>query len=535
MRIAERRHRMVFGFYNTKPSYKEEQTGSYSYQPYLSRIVGAVETGLPPEEVVEPPQPASYDLAGEILNAFEYVLQYAASNNLGPTKSSRFYYLWSFSVAGAHQRVSSTSTVSGTKDGWNWDARFPLTGEAVSVWMLLTLEAIMPKFNGAYSTVTAFQALAAANGWDETMLESQKQSAKTGGGYDAWLTAYNSWWAGRQADGNVAAVVPPTNATLPNGAIRLDVALTVDPATFPHPESWTPLKVGASSQNYMTYGWEDVRSACLTAGNTTTIHAAADVYYPTTEQRQEEISEVVEITNTLSDSEKVSAEFWAGGPFTVSPPGMLMWFWKIYLGIESRRTLSSVIYSALDLALHLFETGRVVWGLKKAHMEARPIQEIRRLFRTQSVKKYDGTDISGASWVPYQETNFVTPPFADFPSGHSAFSRSFANVMDAWFGSSIDSSARVSMSDITLISPALAPQTQPYGTFVFGARASQIQTGVVPASDVTLTWGTWADLAQSAGLSRKYGGIHATSAHTGSVAAADALHTAIVANFPIVQ
>jgi hypothetical protein len=191
------------------------------------------------------------------------------------------------------------------------------------------------------------------------------------------------------------------------------------------------------------------------------------------------------------------------------------------------------VWSGLDLSLHLFEMGRIVWGLKKAHMEARPIQEIRRLYRGQTVKKYDGTDILGESWVPYQETNFVTPPFADFPSGHSAFSRSFANVMNAWFGTSIDSAVNVNLSDITLISPALSPQTVSFGSFVFGTGASLIQPGAVPSAPTTLIWSTWNDLAESAGISRKYGGIHATSAHTGSVAAADALHSALNTNFPI--
>jgi hypothetical protein len=65
------------------------------------------------------------------------------------------------------------------------------------------------------------------------------------------------------------------------------------------------------------------------------------------------------------------------------------------------------------------------------------------------------------------------------------------------------------------------------------AMESMRGPGVVPATPIILAWTTWADLAESAGISRKYGGIHATSAHTGSVAAADALHSAINTNFPI--
>ena len=72
-----------------------------------------------------------------------------------------------------------------------------------------------------------------------------------------------------------------------------------------------------------------------------------------------------------------------------------------------------------------------------------------------------------------------------------------------------------------------------FGTFVFGVGASLIQSGVVPAAPVTLSWSSWDEMAESAGISRKYGGIHATSAHTGSVAAANVLHTVLGERFRI--
>ncbi len=153
--------------------------------------------------------------------------------------------------------------------------------------------------------------------------------------------------------------------------------------------------------------------------------------------------------------------------------------------------------------------------------------------RGEAITLYDGTSTTGEHWVPYQETNFVTPPFADFPSGHSAFSQSFANTMTEWFGATIPSSTPYTLSDASLLSPAFsAPQTQPYGTFTFPAGGSQIQAAT-PASPVTLSFTTWQELADSAGLSRKYGGIHATSAHVGSQALANALHTRLAMRWGI--
>jgi hypothetical protein len=53
---------------------------------------------------------------------------------------------------------------------------------------------------------------------------------------------------------------------------------------------------------------------------------------------------------------------------------------------------------------------------------------------------------------------------------------------------------------------------------------SEVQPMVVPTNTITFNWTTWSDMALSAGLSRQYGGIHAISAHQGSVAAMNVLH-----------
>jgi hypothetical protein len=40
------------------------------------------------------------------------------------------------------------------------------------------------------------------------------------------------------------------------------------------------------------------------------------------------------------------------------------------------------------------------------------------------------------------------------------------------------------------------------------AGTSRVEVGSVPASDVTLSWSTFSEAADQAGLSRRYGGIH---------------------------
>jgi hypothetical protein len=89
--------------------------------------------------------------------------------------------------------------------------------------------------------------------------------------------------------------------------------------------------------------------------------------------------------------------------------------------------------------------------------------------------------IPGEAWLPY----LTTPPFADYVSGHSAFSAASAEILAVFTG------------------------TDDYGASVaFQLGASRIEPGTTPKRTVTLWWATFSDAADEAGLSRRLGGIH---------------------------
>lgn len=533
-RLERIRNRTIFTWYADKAVSKPEQGNEKTNQIMLCRQLGSLPffvNGKPEDLTIAPMNQTSspYSLDKAVLLALQDLLVFEAEQNLGPTRCSRFNYLWFCSVAMAWNWISG-GPISGTKDTWNWSIHHPLLSENDQLlWMNRFLVFCMPYFIPGYSGTTLLEKEREVI--SELNIPAEVSRIQTSAHWSDFQTAWLSWWTYRQSDGFLAAVIPPVAADLPNSTQSLQVTASTDnPNTFLYPEKWTPLKLPSGViQKYLTYNWKDVLSSGLTTEDETVIEAAAMTAYPTNVERETEINEVVAITNTLTDTEKVTAEFWAGGPFTISPPGMCIWFWKEYMStfrVAHTQGFKAFFYSGLDLAIHIFETGRLVWGLKKAQMQARPIQEIRRLYRGQPLTKYDGTPILGELWVPYQETNFVTPPFADFPSGHSAFSQSFALVMTDWFGSTIPTSAPSQKTDLSLLSPVFAQaQTGVYGSFVFPKYASLIQGGAVPSVPITLSWRSWQDMANSAGISRKYGGIHATSAHVGSQALAQELHT----------
>jgi len=478
-------------------------------------------------------------LITQIFTALDELLIYNASISVPPTRSARIAYLWFFTVASAYSWVSSRTSISGTKDSWNWNTKNVLSDDtSIFVWMTQVLINTMSNFIPSYNTSKLLEQSRANFFWTAQQHQAVIDQVKLDGNFTLWLSTWQTWYTGRQADGTIAASVAATNAQLPNGATTLDVTISQDftnVTNYPNPRKWTPLLVGGVKKNFLTYGWGDVTSTCLTAGDETSIKSTANAeYLGTTAARDAEIDSLVTITNSLTDTQKAIAEFWAGGPLTVSPPCMMIWFWKKYIELTNPE-LHVMLYSGLELAINIFEGSRLTWALKRENMEARPIQEIRRKYANQNVKKYDGTTINGNIWVPYQETNFVTPPFADFPSGHSTFSQGFANVMNAWFSPSIPTTS-INVSDLNLLSPmytGLGTLRISLSNIPVKARTSLIQTGLVPASDVNLIWSVWQDIADSAGVSRQYGGIHCISANLGGQAVANTAFPLITSRWAI--
>jgi uncharacterized protein DUF6851 len=102
-------------------------------------------------------------------------------------------------------------------------------------------------------------------------------------------------------------------------------------------------------------------------------------------------------------------------------------------------------------------------------------------------------DAAGAGWIlaenwwPYQRADFVTPPFAGYTSGHSTLMSAGAQALTLLTGS-----------------PYL-----PGGLYEFPTEADKFldyERG--PSVPVNLQWATYYDLADSAGISRLWAGVH---------------------------
>jgi hypothetical protein len=485
----------------------------------------------------------AFNMCRMLLDCLDSTLQYIAAQNLGPTRCSRHDYLWFHMVASGYNwiqeydrsvREAPRRRISGTKDNWNWDTNYPLASERDQlVWMDHMMVDLMPYLVPDFDPASILQAERDHFAWTPAEQAAAVARVRAAGNWAAFKAAWDAWWAYRQADGSDPATQSAPPASRPNAPDVIQVDTTQNITGFSEPYKWTQLKIPVppptnyKTQQFLTYNWFDVTSSAFTPSQSEALRDGVSPLGPGA-ARDAEIDAMLALTESLTDAQKVSAEFWAGGPFTGSPPGMFIWLWKEYMRYTDT-TGDVFIYSGFDLAQQLFETSRIIWGIKRKWLEARPIQEIRRRYAgptARAITKYDGTGISGELWTPYQETNFVTPPFADFSSGHSGFSRAFELVMTDWFGPTIPDTAPRTLTDLSLLSPTFgtAPQTQKFGHFTMPAGASMIQPGIVPAVDLPFSWSTWADISESAGTSRFYGGIHAQSAHDASRTVVDALH-----------
>lgn len=493
------------------------------------------------------------------LTAVQALLDATAAVPNGPLTTARKIYLLAMTLAMAWLQASPPATggasVTGQKDTWNFDVRYGvpngLSPTDAAIWFVHAVTQLVPAIVPAFNVKNLLTEQRSWFHWTVEQQVSETTRVCTLNNWTAFKSAYDTWFAYRAADGfssPAAGAYVATSADIPNIATPLVVAGTSNP---PGNEQWTPLTVPAgSTQKYLGYKWSEVVSTCLTAQDMSAMLDVAAPLFPDAAARTAEVAEVKDITAALSDSEKIIAELWAGGPFTCTPPGQFAWLWKDFMQRQiganlhvdsSFAQVNTQVLSCLDLSVGLFEGSRVIWSVKTHYTQSRPIQEIRHRYYGTSILSWNSASaIAGESWIPYQMDNFVTPPFADFSSGHSYFSRTFAQCMTYWFGNDIPALPvlPISKNQLQHLSPLFNNlQTSelelPYATFVVGAGYSEIQPGVVPTSTVTLSFTTWNELATQVGMSRLYGGIHCISAHNGSVAVSNALYPVLQSRWQI--
>ena len=284
------------------------------------------------------------------------------------------------------------------------------------------------------------------------------------------------------------------------GYVSVNPASTVpvNPALVLDPNHWQPLiyddgatapKPHIVTQSFVGAQWYRVVPFAMTSPDQfRSIVAQFGPALYGSETYVQQSKDLIALSANLTDEQKMIAEYWANGPHTELPPG----HWALFGEFVSRRDNHTVdddakMFFALTSAI--FDAGIAAWDAKRAFDSVRPIQAIPYLFHGQQItawRPFQGTQtFDGSLWIPYQLSTFPTPPFPEYISGHSTFSAAGAEILKL-FTRSDDFRASVT----------------------FPAGSSKTEPGLTPKQEVTLSWATFTDAANQAGISRRYGGIH---------------------------
>jgi Domain of unknown function (DUF6851)/VCPO second helical-bundle domain len=276
----------------------------------------------------------------------------------------------------------------------------------------------------------------------------------------------------------------------------MDIRVPFDPTSVHDPNAWQPLRYVDGNGNVVTPGfvgaqWPHVTTFALAPGSLRSTSGPARFG---SAEYLAQARDLLDLSASLTDEQKTIAEYWADGPRSELPPG----HWNLFAQFVSRRDHHGAHSHGIERDVKLFfaltnaisDAGCCAWDNKRAFNSVRPITAIRVLFRGQAVRAwagpFQGTKmIDGAAWFPYQPTTFPTPPFPEYSSGHSNFSAAGAEILRLFTDSDRFG-----------------------GSTVLRAGSSKIEPGAVPSTDVRLSWTTFSDAADQAGMSRRYGGIH---------------------------
>ncbi|MGK7949185.1 MAG: DUF6851 domain-containing protein [Xenococcaceae cyanobacterium] len=211
---------------------------------------------------------------------------------------------------------------------------------------------------------------------------------------------------------------------------------------------------------------------------------------------------IIDVSANLTDEQKLTAEFWEDGAGTSFPPGTWMSFGQ-FVSARDDHSLDEDAQLFFALGNAVFDAGIATWEAKTYYDYARPVRTVRELGELGLIGEFN-PELGGfaiEAWAGAEQgtqtilaTDFLTyqtpgsdpsPPFAEYTSGHSAFSAAGAEILQLFTGS------------------------DRFGASVtFEPGQSRFEPGFTPQTTVTLNWDSFSEAADEAGLSRIYGGIH---------------------------
>lgn len=245
-------------------------------------------------------------------------------------------------------------------------------------------------------------------------------------------------------------------AATDGGAVVENMGFPQTYALTEGPAHWVPTSPIRMQQLPLLPGWGKNRPFAMTGDQPCGLPAPPEYSEDPTSPFHAEAMEVYETVRSLTDEQKAIARFWSDDPMlSPTPPGH--WI-SIFLQIAERDRLSTprLADGLARLGVAVADAFIACWRVKYEYDLLRPVTYIRRLIDPK--------------WDPL----LITPPFPEYPSGHSTQSAAAAAVLTAMLGPDF------AFEDATLVADGIPARS--FASFDAAAR--------------------------EAALSRLYGGIH---------------------------
>ena len=240
------------------------------------------------------------------------------------------------------------------------------------------------------------------------------------------------------------------------GAVVENMGFPQDWALTPGPANWVPTSTIAQQQAPLLPHWGRNRPFAMPAPNACPLPPPPAYSEDPGSEFYREALEVYEVSLALTPEQEAIARFWSDDPMlSPTPPGHWV---SIVLGIAEEQGMEApaLIDVLMRLGVGVADGFIGCWYSKYEYDLLRPVTYIRRVI--------------DANWQPI----LITPPFPEYPSGHSTQSGAAEAVLEAYFG------ADFAFADATHEDDGMAARTYP------SFRAA----------------------AEEAAISRLYGGIH---------------------------
>lgn len=200
------------------------------------------------------------------------------------------------------------------------------------------------------------------------------------------------------------------------GAVIENMGFPFNYALSPGPARWTPTSLISQQQVPLLPNWGANRTFAMPSGKSCGLPPPPVYSEDKTSSFYAEALEVYQAVNSLSAEQRAVARFWSDDPMlSPTPPGH--WI-SIALQIieRDRIDLEKSVDVLARLGIVLADAFIGCWDAKFQYDLVRPVTYIRRVIDPR--------------WEPL----LITPPFPEYPSGHSTQSAAAAAVLTKLFG-----------------------------------------------------------------------------------------------------